>query len=519
MKIDPHTVQKTAAAVISGLLLTGAFPKIDAAWLAWIALVPLLWAVCGARPAQAFRLGFIAGLAHYLSLIYWVVPTMRIYGQLPLYICLPVLFLFSTYLALYTGCFGWLAAVCCRGSGLRRFWLPVFWVALELVRSVLFTGFPWELLGYTQYRVLPLIQIADLVGVYGVSFMVVLCNAAIFQIVFCMRPPNNPNRAAARQAAVALVVACSGLAAGAWFYGNARLADVDRQLAAAPTHRLTVVQGNIAQDVKWAPAFQIATIERYLGLSAAAMAEAPALIIWPETAVPFHFLYNGPMTEKVLDGIRDAGTDFLVGSNAVVTGGSGPAYYNSAFLITADGTVTGRYDKAHLVPFGEYVPLKRWLPFVGKMVEHVGDFQAGRTGDTLPWLTERLGVLICYEIIFPNLARRLVANGASVLVNMTNDAWYGRSSAPYQHFSMAVFRAVENRRPLVRSANTGISGFIDPAGRITAATALFQSAAVTRPVPVFREKTAYTRFGDRFAWACLALTIGAIFFSVTRRFR
>jgi apolipoprotein N-acyltransferase len=181
-------------------------------------------------------------------------------------------------------------------------------------------------------------------------------------------------------------------------------------------------------------------------------------------------------------------------------------YLNRAFLILSDGAVPDTYDKAHLVPFGEYVPLKRWLPFLGKMVEQVGDFSAGQTGDTLQWQKYKIGMLICYELIFPYLSRAAVLNGANILINITNDAWYGDSSAPYQHFSMAVFRAIENRRSLVRSANTGISGFIDPLGRVVSETPIFKEAALTMEVPLLNVSTWYTRRGDVFAKGCLVVT-------------
>ncbi len=182
-----------------------------------------------------------------------------------------------------------------------------------------------------------------------------------------------------------------------------------------------------------------------------------------------------------------------------------------------DGTVSGKYDKTHLVPFGEYVPIKRWLPFIGKMVEGVGDFKPGKIGHTIKWGTYRLGVQICYEIIFPNLARAMVKNNAALIVNITNDAWYGRSSAPYQHFSMAVFRAVENRRSLVRAANTGISGFIDPAGRIKGKTQLFQEDVMARSMPIITLKSFYTRFGDVFAVMCLISALCILMLNFAKR--
>jgi apolipoprotein N-acyltransferase len=182
-------------------------------------------------------------------------------------------------------------------------------------------------------------------------------------------------------------------------------------------------------------------------------------------------------------------------------------YFNSAYLISPNSKTIGQYEKTHLVPFGEYVPFKKWLPFLGKIVAQVGDFRAGKAGKTIPWKNGRIGVQICYEIIFPELSRALAQNNAALLINITNDAWFGKTSGPYQHFSMTVFRAVENRRALARSANTGISGFVDPAGRILASTPLLEEAVITRSVPLIKEKTIYSRIGDLFAQGCLVLVL------------
>jgi apolipoprotein N-acyltransferase len=211
-----------------------------------------------------------------------------------------------------------------------------------------------------------------------------------------------------------------------------------------------------------------------------------------------------------LEGIQETDTDYLIGSPSFTGKEGNIAYYNSAYLISPGTKTIHTYEKAHLVPYGEYVPFKKWLPFLGKIVAQVGDFRPGKAGKTIPWEKGALGVQICYEIIFPGLSRAMVKNDAVLLINITNDAWFGKTSGPYQHFSITVFRAVENRRALARAANTGISGFIDPAGRILTSTPLLQEAAVTRTLPLIRSKTFYTRFGDLFALACLAGTIFGI---------
>jgi apolipoprotein N-acyltransferase len=288
-----------------------------------------------------------------------------------------------------------------------------------------------------------------------------------------------------------------------WGYGSWRIKQVDQIVSASWLVRVTVVQGNIEQPKKWDLAFQDETVDIYLRLSCSGRASSPDLVVWPETATPFYLFNDQRLTEKVLNGIRCIDADFLIGSPSFELRDDRTCFYNSAYLLSVEGKVLGKYDKAHLVPFGEYVPLKKWLPFLGKIVEQVGDFAPGEKGRTLSWKGMHLGVQVCYEIIFPELSRSMAGNKAAFLINLTNDAWYGYSSAPYQHFSMTIFRAVENRRPLIRSANTGISGFVDPAGRVLMKSPIFKEAVLTSDLPVLRVETVYTRFGNLFAVVCL----------------
>ncbi|MFZ0613173.1 MAG: apolipoprotein N-acyltransferase [Desulfobacterales bacterium] len=505
-KPTPNRIRQALAAG-SGLLLTGAFPDVGFSWLAWIGLVPLFFAVRNLSWRPAFGLGFLAGMVHFLSLVYWVAYTMRTYGHLPWPVGISILVLLAACLALFPAAFTALLGRL-RPHPLAALLLaPVVWVALEYLRSFFLSGFPWELLGYSQYRQLHLIQVSDIFGVYGVSFLIVAANAAVFVLLLnVMTRDWNGVRITRGTAAAALVFAAL-LNGVNWFYGVHRMVEIDRTSAAAPVVRVAIVQGNIEQALKWDPAFQQATIEKYLRLTQTIMDRHPDLVVWPETALPFHFGYNAPLTGKVREGVHRAGTYFLVGSPSFEKGADRIDFYNSAYLLDPRGTVVGKYDKAHLVPFGEYVPLKRWLPFLGPLVEQVGDFSRGGIGETIGWKHGRLGVLICYEGIFPNIARAMARNGALLLLNITNDAWYGRSSAPYQHFSMTVFRAIENRRMLIRSANTGISGFVDPVGRILFKTDLFTDAAEVRQVPLISKVSVYTRIGDVFAAVCLAVAV------------
>ena len=503
MKTRKLDRRKAIFALVSGLLVTASFPNIGLSWLAWIGLVPLLIALRNLSIRDSMRLGLIAGLVHFLGLVYWVAYTMKTYGHLPLYISLLILGLMAAYLALYWALFTIALAWLRPKPPLLPVITPLVWVACEYLRSHLFTGFPWGLLGHSQYKALHLIQICDLTGVYGLSFVIVLCNTALYMGLLHLVHKPWYGKPVARWVMPVVLSAVLVVLTVVWTYGAWRIKNIDQQAVQAPRAPVAVVQGNIDQSIKWDPAYQIATTNTYRALSLSARDAKPALIVWPETATPFYYLANTRLTKVVRQSIVDTGTYFLIGSPSYRRINGQAAHYNSAYLIEPDGTVSGRYDKVHLVPYGEYVPLQRWFPFLGKMVAQVGNFHAGSKGNTLKWNQRRLGVLICYEVIFPGLARALVRNQADLLVNITNDAWFGRTGAAQQHFCMAVFRAVENRLALVRAANTGISGYIDPAGRILKTSALFERRVMIHSVPLMALKTVYGRVGDLFALVCL----------------
>ena len=508
---------KWLPAVIGGLLLTAAFPKMGFSLLAWIALLPLLISLRGLDGGRAFRVGWIFGMAHYLTLLYWVVFTMRTYGYLPWWQCISLLVLLAAYLSVYPGLFALAMVRLVKRPGHLVILAPVFWVALEYLRSFILTGFPWGIVGYSQFNRLHIIQISDMFGVYGVTFLIVLFNATIYVLLLLLAQKKWEGQPVGRTLALKAGLLAIGMIFLSLAYGSFRIKAVDDARVKAPTVRVAVVQGNIDQARKWDPAFQIGTTKKYVTLTLEAASRQPDLVVWPETATPFYFSASPKLTRMVTDTVREAGTYLLAGSPSVDVADGRRAYYNSAYLVTPEGHAGERYDKVHLVPFGEYVPLKGLLSFAGKMVAQVGDFSAGQKGRTLAWKEDKapIGVQICFEIIFPGLSRSLTKNGAGLLVNLTNDAWFGRSSAAYQHFSMAVFRAVENRRSLVRCANTGISGFIDPVGRVAAQTSLFEDAVVDRNVPELRETSIYTRFGDLLAVVCL---LGLAWFAVRQRF-
>ena len=519
MKAKKVNKIKIVLAVSSGLFLTGSFPTFNFSYLAWFAFVPLLISLRNLSIKESFFVGFLTGLTHYLTLVYWLVYTMRTYGHLPWPLCVVILILLSAYLALYFAVFSAAISRLFSRPLFLFLMIPVLWVSLEYIRSFFLSGFPWELIGYSQFNTLHILQVSDIFGVYGVSYLIAFSNASIFIVLLYLTGLDWQNEKITKRLFAGSVFACVLIVGLAISYGAWRIKSVDELISASPSKHVAIVQGNIKQSEKWDRAFQLVTIKKYLDLSHIAKEQKADLVVWPETAAPFYFSFNTRLADIVKKGIADMPATFLFGSPSFDRVNNRVEYYNSAYLISPKGDIYGRYDKAHLVPFGEYIPLKNWFPFLGKIVEHVGDFRPGKKGKTIEWGNHRIGLLICYEIIFPDLSRAMAKNQASLLINITNDAWYGRTSAPYQHFSMAVFRAVENRRALVRSANTGISGFIDPVGRVIDSTELFEDAVKTRTVPLIHETSFYTRFGDVFAMGCLAIIMLVILADFIRKKR
>ena len=498
---------KVFLALVAGLLLTAAFPRTGWFLLANLAYVPLLMALRDVGTWDGFRLGLITGLIHALSLLYWIAPTISTYGHMSMVMAVSILMLLVTYIALYTAVLAALTVYAVPKPQLMPLALPVFLVVLEHLRGHLLSGFPWGFLGHTQYAFRPLIQMADITGVQGISFVLMLVNAAICIFLLGRDGKAWQGRPVSRRTSVVWGGVTLSILMVVITYGYVRIGQIERQAAQALHLRVAVIQGNIPQAVKWDPVFQISTTKKYIRLSLTSKDAQPDLVVWPETATPFHMYHNKVLTRMVGRGVKAANTHFLIGSPFFTRHGDKMDYYNSAFLVYPDGRIGPRYDKSHLVPFGEYVPLRRWLPFVGKLVAQVGDFVAGPPGQVLKWKDRRLAPLICYEAIFPALTRAAVRNGADLLVNLTNDAWYGHTSAPYQHLSLGVFRAVESRRSFIRAANTGISGFIDPTGRIKSPTGLFVDAVIHHDVPVFSNVSVYTRIGDLFTFLCFSAVI------------
>jgi apolipoprotein N-acyltransferase len=309
-------------------------------------------------------------------------------------------------------------------------------------------------------------------------------------------------------AAVAICV----IAVAAW--GSLRVARGD--LIRGTPVRVALVQGNVAQDQKWDPREAARIFENYLRMTRQAIAQGAELVVWPESATPFTFEVEHAAADSIRRIASDAGVPILLGSDQVERG-TPVRYYNSAYLVRADGATGSVYRKMHLVPFGEYVPLKRILFFAAPLVEAVSDFSAGESAVLMDVDGHAISTAICYEIVYPDLVRRFVAAGSELVTTITNDAWFGDTSAPYQHFAQASMRAVENGRYLVRAANTGISGIVDPYGRVLAQSGLFEPAVIQGEVVYRTEKTLYTRIGDLAAYLSVVATVGALVAGRRRR--
>ncbi len=473
-----------------------------------MALVPLL--IVLARPARSERrpvlLGFLTGVVGFAGTLYWLTDVMTTFGDLSSGVAAGVALLLILYLSIYPALFAHVIGRGVRTFGPRAIWAaPLVWAAAEYARGHVMTGFPWVPLGNSQIDVAPIAQAASVVGVYGLSALVVLASVALAWLV--VGPPGR-GRAAPVAAVAALVV-------GVLIWGAMRLSSEALVRTGTPV-RVALIQGNVAQGQKWDPAFGERIYRRYLALSRDGVAQGATLIVWPESATPF-FFEDDPAAEATRLLARETGARLFIGSDQIE--GAARRLYNSAFLIQPTGSIGGVYRKIHLVPFGEYVPLESILSFAGPLVEQVGGFTPG---DTLTIFNIREGAFstaICYEAVFPELSRDAVRRGSQLLTSITNDAWFGRSSAPWQHLAMARMRSVETGRYMARAANTGISAIVDPYGGIVRQTALFEEAVSVGEVRLLDGTTPYVMIGDVVPWAGLVVALGLWATSARRRHR
>jgi apolipoprotein N-acyltransferase len=455
---------------------------------------------------RAFNLGLVTGIVYFTGTLYWITRVMVVYGGLQRWVAVIVNAAMIVCLALHVALFALIVRRTMLTQGpVAVVAAPVVWVATELTRTyVPHIGFPWVLLGYSQAGVLPIAQLASVFGVYGVSMLVAAASAALAAIAVGSWPPRGMRRYLPAAVVLVLVI---GVAA----WGRARLA-ASEWTRVGEAVRVGIVQGNVDQAIKWDAAHAASIFQDHVRLTKQALASGAEFVLWPESSMPFLFEENPADAEKIRALAREHGVPILFGSDQIewrdVNGRRVlDKLYNAAFLVRPDGSTAGVYRKIHLVPFGEYVPLKRFLFFAAPLVEAVSDFSAGEKAELLPVGAHRVSTAICYEIVYSELVRRFVAAGSELLTTITNDAWFGATSAPYQHFAQASMRAIEDGRYLVRSANTGISGIVDPYGRVLAQTAIFEPAVVVGSVRYLQTSTFYVRHGDLVAYASAAIAL------------
>ena len=487
-----------------------AFPPWNLSLAAWIALVPFLCALRSLQPAAGVLAGLLWGSAAIWAVAYWVPAALTFYYQQPwwfglLFCVVGSMALWGSYYAVFGGLLCWLTPR--TGIALRVLLLSTLWVSCELARARLLTGEPWMLLGYALIPNLTLIQSADLGGVYLLSFLVIAVNVSFAETVLGLQRRD-------RSAAWILLPAAALLAA-AYTYGSYRLAV---PLPDRPAVPVVVVQGNNDLGTQWREEFYGQGLERYLQMSVAAAGQIhPRLIVWPESAVTFFLAHEPGYQALITRMLSTAGADLIVGAPHYQDDDPAvPRFFNSAFYLTADGRLASRYDKGHLLPFAEYFPL-RTIEFLRRHFERVRNFTAGDGATLLDTSIGKAAVVICFEAIFPELVRQQMQRGASLLVNLSNDAWLGRQAGPEQHLAMATLRAVENRTWLIRATTTGVSAIIDPFGRVRARSATFAPAVLDGTIVPMQADTFYKRVGDAFAYGCLLISLAGLLGAGVRR--
>jgi apolipoprotein N-acyltransferase len=513
---------------LSAILQVLIFPLPGLYVISWIALAPLIVALLRARPAgelevedstrlrpatpaQAFLLAYVCGILWYAGTCYWIYDTMRQYGGLSQPLALLALFLFCLYLGLYHGLFGLLIGMLAGpGRDDRRALVaaPFLWVAVELARTRI-TGFPWNLLGIAQVDNVPLSRIAGFTGVYGISCEIMLVNVAVATAFLVPRKKRGP-------LLVAALAAAAVLQAGRLIEAPATSAD----------HAALLVQQNVPVSADWTKDYFERTLRELSDLSMKSSAVNPSaatpgqtsatkidLIVWPESPAPFYT--NDPLfRDAVSETARRTQAWTVAGSIGITpsmnSAGQGSQVFNSAALIDPNGEWTARYDKVHLVPFGEYLPFPRLFAFAGGLTKEVGEFHRGQSRAPLDAGGTKIGLFICYESVFPDEVRQFAAHGARVFVNISNDGWYGDSGAYAQHLNQTRMRAIENNRWLLSATDTGVTASIDPWGRIAAQVPRKERTALVAPYALTSVTTFYTRHGDWFAFLCAIISLGAL---------
>ena len=504
-----------ALALLSSLLLVVSFPKFDLGFLAWISLLPLLVAINEKSLKYSFFLSFASGMVSFFGIFHWilVVPNYTLIHHL----------LLAIYLGSYFGVFGLVFSFISRSWGTTPilFGAPFIWVSLEYLRSNLsFLALPWGLLGHSQYKYPLVTQITSFAGTYSISFLIVMVNCALMAIILPFLYRSEKYALVSNKGRRSLVIITTSLVIFTLIYGKL----ITSQKIIGNEIKISVVQGNIEQVKKWDPGYALEIMRIYKELTQEASKSQPTLIIWPETATPGLITRDPSLHTEVKKIAKETSAYFLIGSaqhqKFKGKGDKRSKYFNSAFLIHPDFQVLRhqRYDKILLFPFGEYLPFKDTIPWSVLNVRETGDYTAGEKFTVFDYPQSRFGVTICWEDVFPDLFRQFVKRGAQFMVNITNEAHFGRTAAPYQLLSISVFRAVENRVFVVRCANTGVSCIIDPYGRIVDRVKdekgqdTFVRGMMSGWIIPLDSKTIYTQYGDVLVW--VAIVGSAVFLVV-----
>lgn len=496
--------------LFSALLISLSFHRVlfglelpNFGFLAWFGFVPLFLLIYEATPRQAFLYGWITATLIFALSAYWLYTTLHLYGGFNPVASLLLILLLSSLLGLFHGLTLFLAKYLSK-KGEMILILPVVWTALEGIRNYIpFGGWPWFNIAMSQSQYLPLIQIADITGVYGVTFLVIWGNVWLTECFLKWREGRSQPFGIKISLFLPKTVTTLFLFVLVLGYGFYRLHQIGSDVKQWPTLKVGLIQPNIPQDEKWEEQYRTKH-EELLYEAVESLQNSVDLIIWPETAW-FKTLWIEENRIPPLDmGITKASGDrpySLLGLSFARTQDKGLVYYNSAALVDAQGTIHGKYHKISLIPFGEYVPLPRLFYFLDPIAA-IGAFEPGHSYAPLSLPGSNVGVLICGEDIFPEISRKMVREGAHLLVNMTNDAWYNYSSEPYQHLALAAFRSIETRRTMVRATNTGISAVIGPTGKILQAAPLEVQSLLTYQAPLSKAQTLYLQLGDWFLAAC-----------------
>jgi apolipoprotein N-acyltransferase len=501
-KIALATALPWIAAITGGILVFLGYAGFDLFYLEWICLVPVLWAIRDQRPGRAFWIGWLAGIAMNCGGFYWAIQMFRQFAGMPWPLAAIGLLLLAAANGVVFAAWAWATRLITRDTGWSVAWVsPVVWTALERFWPELFPNY----LGASQYQLSLVTQIADLTGILGVTFLVVYLNSTLFAVL--------EQRAGNRRLEVRQVAVFAAVLGSVLIYGHVRIRSVDQQAAAAEKMTIGLVQANRgAGDKRLYPESLLGDHREMSGTLAAT--RHPDLIVWPESVLHVRVASRDGSLQS--GELGDTHTPTLFGAVLRIGQDREDRVYNSALLADDSGRILGTYDKMVLVPLGEYIPFGETFPALYSLAPSVGRFWPGESLEPLPLGKYLLSVNICYEDIFPGQIRSLMRGGPGrripdVMINLSNDSWYGKSTEPLEHLALASFRSIEHRRSLVRSTNTGISAFVDPVGRIVNRSGIWTRETLVDRVAIMKQgPTVYALSGDWIGWVCALLSLAGI---------